>query len=1201
MKGNKILATLVVLAMVLSTMVVFNKLDVKIVEEAEALVPGVNMWGYPNNVTTANLVYDPDTALDIDVNTTKLKTGVSYFLYYPSYSRSGSTYNLSWYPYYSSGGVQKSITVTAPGTDETLSGIYLNRSGLWTLGRGEGNITVNGSSWSEFNNTAWSWFWVNTSTTYAMTVSPDEVYYGNNETITVNVRNAAGDLTYSWVDIRFETNESGVPSFPKEASSPNGVVNFSSSWETRLRWAGNYTVVAWYDTLDQPLYQSLGYGYNSTFGSASAINGSADRYNYHICGPWDPPEYNTSYYSRKITCLPGEPTTAIPEANQTMYWSFDGQVNISVKNYDDGNISNLNCVVYNNNDQNVTANVTIGYNTTSKGYIHINSSSWGKDGSHVYGENGSWYAWIWWDRNGDVNHSDPSTRGWFEEWNATVYFTVASAPGVQWKWIDDDGVLSSDNNDGEIPSVPTLAEQPLNIKFQIIGDDHSYYGAAWGANAPARGGKNITVSGDALYLSSKKLNKLGGVSYSGGTWTVPLTPTMALNGGEITFSVSWSGYGTLTESLSVGGYSQNGTLVTISPTEFTIGENVSLSVAVKGATGYPFPNAQVYLHYVYHNGSLISTANGGRISWMNGGGTNDGVYTFLVNTTQQTTNQTTAYSADPDGYTGIRAPRNISAYAILYRGGTPTYVYGYALTIMKPKKDLKVTMEPNTFMAGQKVSKIYFNTTVVDTSGNITDYPEDSGLKVRIFNETDADVTATIGNLATGTGVKGTDGNDNKTTTNIYIQKPGTYTVYAYNNTHNSEGNNATLVVTPVEVTSSLPEFIWNVDKNVTVTFTVKYNGEPVNGTLRIDNMSTVGTTYNRTWTNCSFTPQIGSTSYSHAGGNTSKSETVTNGVVTLYNITANYLPPGVERKNITFYFKPKTPSGSAWAWTSGIIPVKIADVTASPASIPYNKPTNLKITTSGRGTGLANVWVSIIIPGLTGEMNTTTGANGEATFAFTPPTTGNIIIKIENRTSTTKVSVTAWALYADAPSQAGESTDFTVTVRNGTATGAAIADTAVTFNGETKTTDSSGQVTFTAPAVSAHREYTILATKAGHAEDAATILILNIPKLTIIAPAKATTSSTFEVTIADDSGNSVVGATVTFNSVDYTTGAQGITTLTAPSEKGTYAIKATFTGYTAADEVTITIEAGGIPGFELLTLITAIGVAFILLRRRRN
>ena len=241
------------------------------------------------------------------------------------------------------------------------------------------------------------------------------------------------------------------------------------------------------------------------------------------------------------------------------------------------------------------------------------------------------------------------------------------------------------------------------------------------------------------------------------------------------------------------------------------------------------------------------------------------------------------------------------------------------------------------------------------------------------------------------------------------------------------------------------------------------------------------------------------------------------------------------------------------------------------------------------------------MIPGLTGEMNTTTDVNGEATFAFTPPTTGDITIKIENRTSTTKVPVTSWALYLEIPSATGENVEFTVTVRNGTATGAAIADAAVKFNGVIKTTDSSGQATFTAPAVITPREFTILATKVGHAEALETIMILNIPKLIIVVQGEVSAGSTFQVIIADDTGNAVVGATITINNNIFTTGANGIATVTAPSEEGTYTISATFPGYTDADPLTITIAAGGIPGFELLTLIAAIGVAFILLRRRRK
>lgn len=1200
MKGNKILTTLVVLAMVLSTMVVLYKLDVKIGAEAAFATMGITNWGYPENVTTANLVYDPDNAVNINVNTTGLTTNSKQYLYYPNYDRSGSTYNMSWKPYRSTGGVHQSITVASPGTDETLSGIYLNRSGLWAFNGTEESGVINGSTAADFLLSSNCSFWVNTSTTYTMTVTPDEVYYGDNATITINVRNADGDLTYCWVDVRQERNGTEVSSFPKEAASPSGISNLTSNYQTRLKYAGNYTVVAWHDTSPQPLYNTIGYGYNSTFGQSPAAV-SADWYSYAVCGPWDPPEYNTSYYASKLVVHPGEPTTSIPAANETMYWSFDGEVNISVANYDGTNISALNVVVYNSDDVNVTANLTIDATNANKGYIHISNNTWGKNNTHVFGANGTWYAIIYKDVDGADAIASISDRSAYYEWNTTVYFTVAAAPGVQWKWINDDGNYTGADNDGVIPGIPPIWNQPLNISFQIIGDDHSYYGAG---GTVATHGQNITVSGDALYLSSKTVDRLPGAWFDGtSTWYVPLTPTMALNGGELAFTASWSGFGTIAETLTIGGDDLNGTIVTISPTEFIHDENVTLTVTVKGATGYPFPNAQVWLRWVAGDNRTLLNGSAALLEYQNGGGNNNGEYTFVVNRTQQKTNNTAAYGSR-------KAPRNISAYVRLYRGGSPVYVFGYAITTMKPKTDLKVTMEPNTVMAGQKIKKIYFNTTVVDSAGNTTGYPNDaSDLLVRIFNASGTDVTGSIGNLATGSGSKGTDTKANKTATNVYLQKPGTYTVYAYNNTYTSEGNNATLIVKPVDVTSTLTEIIWNVDKNVSATFTVEYNGEPVNGTLRIDNVSTVGTAYNNTWTNCTFRPSIGSTSFTHANsGNTSKSETITNGVVTVYNITANNLNESVNgawqqysTKNISFYFKPKSPTGSAWARANGAVPVKIPDVTPSPASIPFDKPATLKVTVTGRGTGLADVFVSIVIPGLTGERNTTTDSNGEATFSFTPPTTGNIIIKIENRTSDTKVLVTSWALYLDAPSQANEGEDFTVTVRNGTAAGPALEGAAVIFNRDTKTTDSSGQATFTASAVTTDREYTILATKEGYAEDTETIAIINVPVLVIVPPsAPPTTGSTFEVVIADDLGNAIIGATVTLNDKTYTSSTQGITTLTAPSEKGDYTITASKTGFKTFS-VTITIEEGGIPGFELLTLIAAIGVAFILLRRRRN
>ena len=82
--------------------------------------------------------------------------------------------------------------------------------------------------------------------------------------------------------------------------------------------------------------------------------------------------------------------------------------------------------------------------------------------------------------------------------------------------------------------------------------------------------------------------------------------------------------------------------------------------------------------------------------------------------------------------------------------------------------------------------------------------------------------------------------------------------------------------------------------------------------------------------------------------------------------------------------------------------------------------------------------------------------------------------------------------------------------------------------------------------------------------------------------------------------GSSLAGATVTFEGETVTSDENGKATFTAPSAKGDYTITATYEKYQDGVLV-ITIVEGGIPGFELITLIAAIGVAFILLRRRRN
>jgi len=1187
MKGNKIIAVLVVMAMVLSTMIVLNTLDVKFVEEAGA-VPGVTEFGYPSNVTTKDLIYNPDAAVDIDVNTTGLTSAGVYYLYYPvyTYASGAGTYNLTWSPY-RDGPSQKSITVGSPGTDETLEDIYLNRSGLWILNSTLTNGVINCNDATNFSNTVDKWFWVNTSDTYVMTITyTEDLNYGENQTIDILVENEEGSGAASWLDVRRDNNTEPVIFTPKYQGSGD-FQDIDFEWLSDFQWAGNYSAFGFIDmdeTSEQPPYQLLGVGYNNTFGSNPSI--TADYYSFDLCGPWDPPEFNTTKQIMRV--YPGEPTTSIPTANRTMYWGFDGAVSISVRGYDGANLSHgLQVKVFNPDDEDVTANLTIDTSmVTINGYLNISNKDavvgatggWGRNTTigGKYGENGTWQAYLYNNTDGDTGALE-----YTQEWNTTVEWEVEKAPGLQFKWVDDDDMISSDNNDGLITSVPDNTQQPLNISFQLVSSTHGYYGA--GANtdllAPSEKGENITLSGDALFTGT--LDKIPGVIFDTNTWYVPIIPLMNANGGEITIYANWKDEGSITETLTIGGDDLNGSIVTISPTEFIIDQNVTITVTVTGPTGYPYPNADVSLYWVNDSGGLQ-----GLINNTAGGGTTSGEYTFIFNATQQTMNQTqdvtgTAY----DGPWGtIMAPRNISAYVDLHTVG-----YGYAKATMKPQSDFKVTVSKGTIMAGER-TEFSINVSIVNSSGGTTGWPTDKvadNLQFYLINESGGKITL---DAAFGT-IRSTDLIAINNSINERFLKPGTYSVYASNNTHNSVGNNATLVIKAVDVTCDKEEFIWNYDENTSAVFTVKYDGELINGTLTLYNITDAGD-YNRTWVNESNDPS----------GNASIDLDIVNGVATLSNITAEFLPGSKAQENITYMFKPDT-SNAASAKANGIVPVKIPNVATEPEAIPFDKKTSVKITVTGRDTPLEDVFVSIFVPGLT-EQNGSTNSIGEKEFSFTPLQTGNVVIKIENRTSETVIRVTSWELYMYVPISADEADTFVVTVRNETITGDVIEGATVTFNGETYTTASDGTATIDSlTGIKVDTDETITATLEGYAPASDTIKIINKPELEITIDQtpddKGKYSSPVDIYVSDDDGNLITAATVTFGDQVLTT-INGKATITVESET-TGTIGATKTGFAPAVDVSVTIKPAGIPGFELLTLIAAIGVAFILLRRRRH
>ncbi len=189
----------------------------------------------------------------------------------------------------------------------------------------------------------------------------------------------------------------------------------------------------------------------------------------------------------------------------------------------------------------------------------------------------------------------------------------------------------------------------------------------------------------------------------------------------------------------------------------------------------------------------------------------------------------------------------------------------------------------------------------------------------------------------------------------------------------------------------------------------------------------------------------------------------------------------------------------------------------------------------------------------------------------------------------TLKISV------SKSPISEGET--LTVTVTSGTNT---VSGADVEFGETTAQTDTNGQATFTVPDPGVESAvYTVTAEKSGYISEEKTITVIKVYDVVILGPSTAPgTGETFTIT-ALAKGSALAGATITFDGETYTTGADGSATLTAPSKEGTYTVTGTYEGYEDAT-LDVKITAGGIPGFELLTLIAAIGVAFILLRRRR-
>jgi len=983
---------------------------------------------------------------------------------------------------------------------------------------------------------------------------------------------------------------------------------------------------------------------------------STSTYKWSTCGPFNPPEYWADYTN--FTVLAGVPTFTITNGTQFYNDTYDNEVKIKITDYSAHNISwngdvtvqaaaiemfnksnkptrtgstpipdllnkvNISISGDNNDILKITPrNVVGGYNRW--GY---NTSDTNND--WVWAEKGTVY--IRWANSSKANNS--------EEWNGTLEINLVRAQN-QFKWVADgsstatgyDG--STDITDGILGEIPAIAYVPIWIQFKIINSDYNYFGSSNSGSCtttPLHCAQNITVSGNSIFTGT--LDAMPGYADSWytdgtGTWRIPIIPTMATGRGEIKIAArAWNK--TITGTLIIGGtiYWTDGSVVSVSPNVFSIDDqDQTLTITVKDSQGNLYGGATFYLCYM-----IAGNPDQANYLTPSGGVQRDslGNYMWNFNQTQQTTNQTNSFAS-------ILAPRNLTVYV---NGGAAGY--GYALIDMLPMSDFEVTLSHTTMMAGKVYNDFTIDTGIFGTNDTPSTLAADkNNFYVKIYNERGDDVTATFdssGSLAvadlTGSdaylfddGGSGFDG--------VYCVTPGIYTFYAYNNTHDSTGHNGTLEVKAVTVTCDMNPFIWMSDSNISATFTITYGSENITGYLRIDNMSAVTGTdglYNKTYTNTSFNGDD-----DQCTGNDSVEidyeDITSDGAVTVHDITANYLVTGAAEQFLTVWFKPINADDEEGGWARAVVPaghgrirVAVPTVSPKPLFIPMGKSTTVTIDVMGRDSQMiGDVFVRCHGAGVdVNGTSTATGSEiGKVKLSLNPQVTGNISLDVGAIGRTVEdivITATGWVLnIVVSPNTVDEGQTFTVTVTREDDNEPVDGATVKVLGYETKTGTQvpNGVATFTAPTVTSDRSYTITASHTGYAAepDQITVFVTNLPALAIAADLTVRPCATYEIAVSNtDTGIGVVGATISIIDPDgnelgpYSTKSGGALSITVPKTTGEYKITATFANFQKA-EFTVTVEGScetdeePTPGFELLTLIAAIGVAFILLRRRRK
>ena len=558
------------------------------------------------------------------------------------------------------------------------------------------------------------------------------------------------------------------------------------------------------------------------------------------------------------------------------------------------------------------------------------------------------------------------------------------------------------------------------INITILGNAMNVYGSKENLSVGPNNEnvtKRIKIEGDVLYSPPADA-----YNYTkNGIWQVKVFPTRG--NGTIYINVTWPGKGTVNKTITI----VKGRVVEVTPTEVTVDEKFNATVNVEDKYGNPIANANVSLIYetgLYQLDGILTSIEGDGSPGKGQGG----VYEFT-------------------NLTSTKANANIIV-VVKYLG-----IYGYARIWSKPAHDLNVTLSPANVLAGEHTE---FSVNITNATG-----PYDKPLYFYILNETNLNKFHEDASLLESLAINITDVNKvskGNYTFKYHIVEEGKYYLYVVTRDFKHDvaaGEEPSFEVSRASVTATPSLLVKNVDKNVTIDFTVTWNGEALNGTLKVYGMMEVA-------------------SYEAYVDGEFITVDITNGEGSIDNVTA------IAVGNLSFEFLPEA-EGSEYAEAEGMLSVSTPSVeVVEPADkvalLAEENLITVMVKHPETGNGLAGLKVEILTPTIENPVEVgTTGSDGKLTFGIVPLQTGKIRIIVEGEevkeTIDTKIGL---KIIVSSKLEKGKTSTILITTRGGKP----VEGATVKIDGETYITDANGEIEYKPTEV---KNITITAEKEGY------------------------------------------------------------------------------------------------------------------------